>query len=56
MTADSDRKGGSGKIMMESGLEREQGVRGGKNCIRSNHIRERYRALRNQLNGEKLVV
>lgn len=31
-------------------------MRGGKNCIRSNHIRERHRALRNQLNGEKLVV
>lgn len=31
-------------------------VRGlGKNCIRSNHIRERHRVLRNQLNGEKLV-
>lgn len=27
----------------------------GKNCIRSNHIRERHRVLRNQLNGEKLV-
>lgn len=27
-----------------------------ENCIRSNHIRERHRALRNQLNGEKLVV
>lgn len=26
------------------------------NCIRSNHIRERHRALRNQLNGEELVV
>lgn len=31
-------------------------MRGGKNCIRSNHIHERHRVLRNQLNGEKLVV
>lgn len=30
--------------------------RGGKNCIRSNHIRERHRVLRNQLNGERLAV
>lgn len=26
-----------------------------KNCIRSNHICERHRALRNQLNEEKLA-
>lgn len=31
-------------------------VRGGKNCIHSNDIRERHRVLRNQLNGEKLAV
>lgn len=31
----------------------ERGMRGGKNCIRSNHIRERHRVLRNQLNGEE---
>lgn len=56
MTADGDRKDGSGEITTESRVERERGVRGGKNCIRSNHIHERHRALRNQLNGEKLVV
>lgn len=56
MTVDGDRKGGSGEITTESGIERERRVRGGKNCIRSNHIRERHRVLRNQLNGEKLVV
>lgn len=38
----------------EVGEERE--VRGGKNCIRSNHVRERHRVLRNQLNGERLAV
>lgn len=31
-------------------------MRGGKNCIHSNHIRERHRVLRNQLNGEKLAL
>lgn len=30
-------------------------MRGEKNCIRSNHIRERHRVLRNQLNGEELA-
>lgn len=29
---------------------------GGKNCIHSDHIRKRHRALRNQLNGEELAV
>lgn len=48
-----NRKDGSGEFTIES---REREVRGGRNCIRSNHIRERHRALRNQLNGEKLVV
>lgn len=56
MTADGDGKDGSGEITTESEVERERRVRGGKNCIRSNHIRERHRALRNQLNGEQLVV
>lgn len=56
MIVDSDRKNGSGEITAESRIERERGVRGGENCIRSNHIRERHRALRNQLNREKLVV
>lgn len=57
MTANGNRKdGGSGEITIESRLEQERGVMEGKNCIHSNHIRERHRALRNQLNGEKLVV
>lgn len=56
MTADGDREDGSGEITIESRNERERGVRSGKNCIHSNRIRERHRALRNQLNGEKLVV
>lgn len=56
MTVDRNRKDGSGEITTESRVEQEREVRGGKNCIRSNHIRERHRALRNQLNGEKLVV
>lgn len=47
---------GSGKITTESRTGERRRVRGGKNCIRSNHIRERHRVLRNQLNGEKLVV
>lgn len=34
MTADNDRKDGSGEITIESRVERERGVRGGKNCIR----------------------
>lgn len=58
MTADGDRKDGSSEITIENpGSGRgSEGMRGGKNCIHSNHIRERHRALRNQLNGEKLVV
>lgn len=56
MTADGNGKDGSGEITTESEVEWERRVRGGKNCIRSNHIRERHRALRNQLNGEELVV
>lgn len=46
---------GGGEITAESGIERKRGVRGGKNCIHSNHICERHRALRNQLNEEKLA-
>lgn len=57
MTANGNRKdGGSGEITIESRVEQERGVMEGKNCIHSNYIRERHRALRNQLNGEKLVV
>lgn len=56
MTADDNREDGSGEITTESRVEQEREVRGGKNCIRSNYIRERHRALRNQLNGEKLVA
>lgn len=56
MTADDNRKDGSGEITTASRVEQEREVRGGKNCIRSNYIRERHRALRNQLNGEKLVA
>lgn len=46
---------GGGEITAESGIERKRGVRGGKNCIHSNHICERHRALRNQLNEENLA-
>lgn len=54
MTARRCWDGGS-EITAESGIEGKRGVRGGENCIRSNHICERHRALRNQLNEEKLA-
>lgn len=42
--------GGERPRVREPRVGWERGVRGGKNCIRSNHIRERHRVLRNQLN------
>ena len=39
----------------DGGLE-DSGARSRKNCIRSSHIREPHRVLRNQLNEESLLL